>query len=230
MKNKKIILYINYLVIALSALAVILILIQCSYFTLIAMTISILVLLAMIISNVMLNSSEKQLKIVLNDRNKRLNDEVEDVHNSEDTSVSSNTYLDLVKNLDNSLDFGVQLEQKIIKLADSIQLVASIVYERKEDLLELSSCYALAKSEQKGSLRLDEGMTGQVVKDKKPFEVSITDQMSLEIVSGLGKSKPNYLYILPIFEEEEVIGVAELATFVQLNSKRVEFLIEALRR
>jgi hypothetical protein len=231
MKNKKVILYINYLIILLSALAILFNFIKCEYFSLIVMTFAFISILLLLIVIVMLNSGEKHLKIELSAKHKRYDlEEDESIIKEFDEETQHNKCLEFISGLDKDLEFETLLEQKILKLADAIQLVAAIAYVKNSNDLNISSCYALVKSEQKQKLSLDEGLTGQVAKDGKPIEVSITDQISLEIISGLGKSKPKFLYLLPVFEQDEIKGVVELATFIKLSDTRIEFLIEALKR
>ena len=62
-----------------------------------------------------------------------------------------------------------------------------------------------------------DGISGQVVKNKNAMFINDIPQGYVKVISGLGAHKPEYLAIIPILDEEEVIGVLELATFKPLE-------------
>ena len=72
-----------------------------------------------------------------------------------------------------------------------------------------------------------ETMPGQVAKDKKLINISSIPPNYFTVVSGLGKSSPGNLLILPIIEKDETIAIIELATFVPYD-KNYEKTFEKL--
>jgi len=58
-----------------------------------------------------------------------------------------------------------------------------------------------------------ETLPGQVAKDKKILNVNNIPENYFTVVSGLGKSSPNNLLIVPVVEKDDTIAVIELATF-----------------
>ncbi len=228
MKNKKVLFYINLIIIVFSAMALGFNLIQCRYFSVIASVMAFLTILLTLISIVILNSEEKQIKVIL----KSVNDESERKKSEsiETTEANvENNYLKLVSDIDPTLELSALLNQKIQRIANPLQAVGALIYTKGQKSLHLTNAYALIKSEYPDEIELGNGITGQVAIDGNAVAIDLKDQMQIEIISGLGKAKPNFVYILPVFNQQNIVAVIELATFVKLSEKRIEFLIEALR-
>ena len=228
MKNIKIAVKVSFVIIVLSIISIILDLIQCDYFTQIVFSLAFLSIL-LLITNIFLLKGVKQDEVVKEvyiskETNKA---EIEGQASEEDLE---NHCIELVDKIDKKLPFNDIIKLKFEKLSSAIQLVAAIGYEVKGDKLIFAASYALLKDELEMEISIDGGMTGQVAKNALPIVIDIKDKIDLEIVSGLGKSKPNYLYILPVKNNEKVIGVVELATFNKLTERRINFLIEAFRK
>ena len=228
MKNIKIVINISFVVIALSVIAIVLNLIQCAYFTQIVFSLAFISIL-LLITNIFLlkkkdgDESVKEIPVSI--------DEAKEDEEEEETEEDvENHCIELVDKIDKKLPFNDILKFKFEKLSSAIQLVAAVAYEVKGDKLQLAASYALLKDELKAELSIDGGMTGQVAKNALPIEIDIEDKIDLEIISGLGKAKPNYLYILPVQNKNKVIGVVELATFNKLTERRTNFLIEAFQK
>jgi hypothetical protein len=227
MKNKKIVVNISFVVIALSVIAIVLNLIQCAYFTQIVFSLAFISILLLITNIFLLKKKEEDF---LKETNVSIGERKEDEVEKETEEDVENHCIELVDKIDKKLSFNDILKLKFEKLSSAIQLVAAVAYEVKGDKLQLAASYALLKSELKTELNIDGGMTGQVAKNALPIEIDVEDKIDLEIISGLGKSKPNYLYILPVQDKNKVIGVVELATFNKLTERRINFLIEAFQK
>jgi len=228
MKNKKVLFYINLIIIAFSAMALGFNLIQCRYFSIIASVMAFLTILLTLISIVILKSEEKQIKVILN----KVNDDTDRKKSEEVEAIEAdveNHCLKLVSDIDPTLELSTLLNHKIQRIANPLQMVGALIYIKTPKQLQLVSTFALVKSEYPEEIELGNGITGQVAVDGKAVAIDLKDQMQIEIISGLGKSKPNFVYILPVFDQQNIVAVIEFATFVKLSEKRIEFLIEALR-
>ena len=62
-----------------------------------------------------------------------------------------------------------------------------------------------------------EGLAGQVAKTGAGKLFDSIPQGYIEVFSGLGESTPNYLAILPILKDKEVMGVIELAFLEKIS-------------
>ncbi len=225
MKNKKIVIYLNLVVILFSILAIFLNLFQCQYFTQVVFSLAFLSVLLLLINTVLIRNFKAQKEVVFN---KTIEENVTETSSEEENEMDGeNPYLELISKIDVKLPIEKLMEEKFQSLSNSIQLVAGLAYVVDKDVLKLKSTYALTSENQKNEIKIGEGLTGQVAKDGLPIEIDIVEQIELEIISGLGNSKPNFLYLLPVFSKKKIIGVVELATFIKLDNRRVEFLIEA---
>ncbi len=227
MKNIRIVVNITYVIIAFSLASIVLDLIQCEYFTQIVFSLAFISILLLVINVLLLRKIDGKvfIKEVYVSDNKEVEEEKEETE--EDIE---NHCIELVEKIDKKLPLNEIINLKFEKLASAIQLVAAVAYEVKGKDLMLISTYALLKDEQKEKLNIDGGMTGQVVKNGLPIEIDIKDNIDFEIISGLGKSKPNYLYILPVQDKKKIIGVVEIATFNKLGERKINFLIEAFQK
>jgi PAS domain-containing protein len=91
-----------------------------------------------------------------------------------------------------------------------LNLIASYAYDRQKFL--------------KKKIAIGEGLAGNCVLEKKTVLLKKIPDNYIEISSGLGKSKPGCLIIVPLKKEEEVLGVLELASFNDFRPHEVEFL------
>lgn len=66
-----------------------------------------------------------------------------------------------------------------------------------------------------------EGISGQVAKSGKEVMISKVPEGYITIVSGLGKSTPKYMLALPIFRNQILVGVLEIASFTPFSATHV---------
>ena len=230
MKNLKLVINITFIVIVFSIISIILDILQCSYFTQIVFSLAFISVLLLIFNLYMLfliKARDKENHIEKENSINKINDNADNETVEED---EGNYCLELVNKIDKSLSYSETIKQKFEKLANTIQLVAAIGYELEGDYLESVSLYALLKNEKRQTLDLDSSLTGQVAISGKYIAIDVKDKIDFEIISGLGESKPNYLYILPVFNKDKIIGVVEIATFIKLTERRINFLIEAFKK
>ncbi len=111
-------------------------------------------------------------------------------------------------------------ESLLISISKQIEIVAAVFYklEPDEQKYEPISTYAYFSDTPPGSFLIGEGIAGQVVKNQKAMLLEKIPDNYIEVVSGLGKHKPNNLLFLPIYRENIVIGLIELATFQKISA------------
>ena len=101
--------------------------------------------------------------------------------------------------------------------------------DETETYLELAASYG---AESKGAIRqrldLHEGLVGQCAADKRPILLDSVPSDFLHITSGLGRSKPANVIILPALFEDEVKAVIELASFREFNDTHQSFLTQLM--
>ncbi len=96
-----------------------------------------------------------------------------------------------------------------------------------EPQLKLLASYACAPDSLNESLRLGESLIGQCALEKQKILLDQLPSDYLSISSGLGRSTPNNIIVLPVLFEGEVKGVLELAAF-QRFSPAHEALLDQL--
>jgi methyl-accepting chemotaxis protein len=89
--------------------------------------------------------------------------------------------------------------------------------------LTASFAYNRFKYKQKKVL-LGEGLIGACAIEKKTVYLTEIPNGYIEITSGLGKSNPNALIIVPLLIEEKVLGVIEVASFNNFEPYQIEFI------
>lgn len=106
------------------------------------------------------------------------------------------------------------------------------IQEGSQRWLELKHGYALSLGESQ-TIRFEfgEGLVGQVASSGRSIYLDEVPEGYINIVSGLGKASPRYLFIAAIKKNEEVKGVVEIATFKSLSEssrKEIEMMIQVL--
>jgi signal transduction histidine kinase/DNA-binding response OmpR family regulator len=97
--------------------------------------------------------------------------------------------------------------------------------DEEETKLELVASYgAESPDELKREFALREGLIGQAAADKRAVVLKDVPPDFLQVRSGLGKSTPANVNILPALFEDEVKAVIELASFSEFNETHQSFL------
>ncbi len=91
-----------------------------------------------------------------------------------------------------------------------INLIASYAYDRRKLITK--------------RIEIGEGLIGNCFLEKKPIYLKKIPQDYMEIGSGLGKTPPNVLYIVPLLYDQEVLGFLEIASFEELKKHEIEFI------
>jgi len=106
--------------------------------------------------------------------------------------------------------------------------VYKIVTKDGRKTIELQSGYALSIGESK-TITFDwgEGLVGQSATSAKTLYIDDVPEGYVKIVSGLGIASPRYLLIVPIKNQDQVLGVMEIATFTPLDENQRRFVEES---
>ncbi len=120
-----------------------------------------------------------------------------------------------------------QLFEKVLANFGKVyQLACGIAYIKdSEGFFQPTGKYAYYSTEPIEPFKEGEGLTGQVVKDKRSIYIQQVPPNYMRIVSGLGQSSPRYLYIFPILNtKDEVIAVMELASFTAFDDSMQQII------
>lgn len=94
----------------------------------------------------------------------------------------------------------------------SFDMVSAFAYDRKRFLNK--------------SYHFAEGLIGACAAEKDVIMLSEIPQEYIEITSGLGGANPNFLFLVPLITEDQVMGVIELASLRKFKVHEVNFIKE----
>jgi len=73
---------------------------------------------------------------------------------------------------------------------------------------------------------LGEGLIGACAQERKTIYLTEIPNEYIEISSGLGKTNPRSLLLVPLFDDKQVLGVIELASFNYFEEHEISFIEE----
>lgn len=91
-----------------------------------------------------------------------------------------------------------------------INLIASFAYDRRKSTAK--------------RIEIGEGLIGNCYLEKKPIYLTKLPQDYMEIGSGMGKTSPSVLYIVPLLYDQEVLGFLEIAALEEFKKHEIEFI------
>ncbi|EHB55024.1 multi-sensor hybrid histidine kinase [Mycolicibacterium rhodesiae JS60] len=114
----------------------------------------------------------------------------------------------------------------ISRTAEALDAKHGALYLRRDDdQFALTASYAFhRRKDLPNSFGLGDGLVGQCALEGSRIEVTGAPGDYVEIVSGLGKTEPVSLILIPIKFESEVHGVLELATLRSFTEDDIELL------
>ena len=113
-------------------------------------------------------------------------------------------------------DSATAYAEKILQnIAKEIDVVQGLIYilNDTDQLFHILGDYAYYSEEKPRDFPLGETLSGQVAKNKKLLNLKELPDGYITILSGLGKSNPRHLIIVPVLYNYESIGIIELASF-----------------
>lgn len=121
---------------------------------------------------------------------------------------------------ENSAEFAGNLLSFLARAKELSQgIFFTAIKKDDKDILKYLAGYAFDKEETDNiEIEFGEGFTGQVASDGKLMNISDVPDGYLSIVSGLGKSKPASVIIVPLIYNRNVVAVIELASFHRFTS------------
>ncbi|MBX2840733.1 MAG: GAF domain-containing protein [Flammeovirgaceae bacterium] len=124
-------------------------------------------------------------------------------------------------------ELGPKLISELVKYMNSNQGAFFILNEENLDdrHLELIGCYAWKKRKYlKKRVNYGEGIAGQVWREKDIVFMTDVPEEFVQITSGLGKSNPRSILVVPLKFNQEIYGIIELASFKVFSKHDIEFI------
>ncbi len=143
---------------------------------------------------------------------------------------NSSISLDLVKDsLDGVADKKELLVNGLQAICKQIDAGQGAIYEAIDEdgkrKIELKGGYALSIGEST-IIRYEfgEGLIGQSAANGKTLYVDDVPEGYIRIVSGLGSASPRFLLIVPIKNQQRVLGIIEIASFASVTEDQRKFV------
>lgn len=97
--------------------------------------------------------------------------------------------------------------------------------EGEEKVLETIASYAYDRRKYiKKTFRFGEGLPGTCALEKEKIYIDEIPEEYSDVISGVGRTKPRYVLLVPMKIEEEIFGILELASFRKLEQHELEFV------
>lgn len=125
---------------------------------------------------------------------------------------------------------SMNILQELITYSGSIQGGIFVIDDSVEtdQFVDLMSCIAYSRSKMmQKRMPIEEGLIGRCIFEKAPIILSEIPQNYLEITSGLGEKNPSYLAILPLMNNDIIVGALEIASFKRFDDHILEYLLKA---
>ena len=172
------------------------------------------------IDDVMNKKIEEERAKILAEFNKK--DTTEEESNRNADLESKLTQLMPKGNLKTHESYGQKL---LASIANEFQMVQGILYlKEKQKTFQFLTGYALTNTEDISGFKEGENINGQVVRDKEIITVDDIPEEYFPVESGLGKSKPKQLTIVPMLKNQQVVALLEMATFKKLSADDILLL------
>jgi hypothetical protein len=112
-------------------------------------------------------------------------------------------------------------ERILFNLARHFEIAQGILYLKNARSQEFRSACTFAYTSDNGPppFKTGDGLPGQVAKNKTMLNLSVLPEGYLQVESGLGKSPPKGLLIIPLLLNKETIGIMELAFFKPVDEE-----------
>ena len=109
--------------------------------------------------------------------------------------------------------------------ANQGQIYMLKVEEREKPTMDLLGTYAWGRKKQMVKvLHPGEGLAGQAWMEKGIIHLKEVPENYVQISSGLGKSRPRSILIVPMINNDKVMGILEIASFSAFEPHQIDFV------
>ncbi len=133
----------------------------------------------------------------------------------------------LRQNNDNLENLADEVLKRIVKYTGGNQGALFLLNDddKRETYLEATSVYAWDRKKFLNmKVMLGEGLVGACALERETIFLTEIPENFVSITSGLGEANPNCIIIVPLKQDENILGVLEIASFKIFEEHEVEFL------
>ncbi len=138
----------------------------------------------------------------------------------------------LTHNFDDQQELYNKIITELAKYVHANQAALFLIEDLKKEnsLIRMEACYAYERKKFiQRSFEKGENLVGQAILEKHTIFMTHVPQFYTKITSGLGDATPGCILIVPLYNETEVVGAIELASFKKFSQNEIRF-IETLGR
>ena len=124
-------------------------------------------------------------------------------------------------------EFSFNIISHLVKYLDFNQGGFFLVEEKEDSVrfFNMKACYAYDRKKfPDKQIEWGEGLIGSCALEKQTVYLTDIPDSYLTITSGIGLANPKYLLIVPVVNQQEVIGIIELASFRDLKPFEIQFI------
>ncbi len=130
----------------------------------------------------------------------------------------------LRQNIDDINELAYNITSNLIKYLNANQ-GGIFLYDKEENVLNLIASYAYNRRKHLSkNIEMGEGLVGVCAVERRTIFMTKVPDDYMEITSGLGKTMPTSLIIVPLITEDKIMGVLELASFQISQKHEIEFI------
>ncbi|MDD2278917.1 MAG: GAF domain-containing protein [Bacteroidales bacterium] len=133
----------------------------------------------------------------------------------------------LRQNNDNLENLADEVLKKIVKYTKGNQGALFLLNDddKRETYLEAASIYAGDRKKFLNmKVMMGEGLIGACALERETIFITDIPENFVSITSGLGEANPNCIIIVPLKQDENILGVLEIASFKIFEQYEIEFL------
>ncbi|MDY0199408.1 MAG: PAS domain-containing protein [Tenuifilaceae bacterium] len=133
----------------------------------------------------------------------------------------------LRQNNDNINELSYNTIRNLVEYTGSNQGGMFIINENDRDnpILEMTACFAYDRRKYlEKQIELGEGLVGRCYREGKTIFLTDIPENYITISSGLGQERPRCLILVPLKNNDEKLGVIEIASFKVLEKHQIEFI------
>jgi len=160
----------------------------------------------------------------LSDIKKEIEDKLESHEVKENNRIGNlKKEVELKNFITEFLEDNTKSSKLLLYLTDTFHALAAILYlqSEQEGYFAVKETFGLPEGFTPASFSQGEGLNGQVVADRKPQLIAEIPEDYFIVMSGLGQSKPKYLYLLPIIKDDRCVALVELASFEKQDLEKI---------
>ncbi|MGD1846607.1 MAG: GAF domain-containing protein [Salibacteraceae bacterium] len=136
-------------------------------------------------------------------------------------------FVELLRQSTDTKALAADLLSLLVKQLGANQAALYVLDESEEGELamDMLGCYAWNRNRHLNERVLKgEGLIGQAWIEAAPIYLTDVPQGFVNITSGLGEANPSTVFILPLVNNEKVVGILEIASFHEIEDHQKAFL------